>query len=407
VVKNVIKNIRKNMSLVLRNIKGSELSYTEGDNNLLYLESLAMGLSSSITGLSFSYILGVGNETNGNDIVLSNGDKINADNGGGQLDLRYVADNYIFLGNNNTFSTSGNLFLTPDFNILSSNAFFIQPPNALNNNPVSVTNSAVICGDGNEISGRTNTIILALNNVTATEDDAVYVPNVIVNSGDVIKAASGGGQLDLRYGGVNNNIMLSTDAGTYTNEFLSMENGYLAIHSTRTGGGIIDMFADEYNAGFKLGGDGTTFQKVRLYAPGLSFEVTDSASGIDNTSTVTYLNTTQDRFRLGESLAKAVLSFASGGGIIVTQGASEAPSSIISSEGSQINGSVYNTVVLGGNGITATMSNTVYVPDLVASGAVVTLSALPTYADNAAAVAGGLAVNRVYKTSTGELRIVV
>ena len=32
---------------------------------------------------------------------------------------------------------------------------------------------------------------------------------------------------------------------------------------------------------------------------------------------------------------------------------------------------------------------------------------LPVYADNAAAIAGGLAVNDVYKTSTGELRIVV
>jgi len=32
---------------------------------------------------------------------------------------------------------------------------------------------------------------------------------------------------------------------------------------------------------------------------------------------------------------------------------------------------------------------------------------LPTYANNAAAVAGGLAVGDVYKTSTGELRIVV
>lgn len=35
------------------------------------------------------------------------------------------------------------------------------------------------------------------------------------------------------------------------------------------------------------------------------------------------------------------------------------------------------------------------------------LSNLPTYADNAAAVAGGLADNDVYKTATGELRIVV
>jgi len=32
---------------------------------------------------------------------------------------------------------------------------------------------------------------------------------------------------------------------------------------------------------------------------------------------------------------------------------------------------------------------------------------LPAYADNAAAVAGGLSVNDVYKTSTGELRIVI
>ncbi len=32
---------------------------------------------------------------------------------------------------------------------------------------------------------------------------------------------------------------------------------------------------------------------------------------------------------------------------------------------------------------------------------------LPVHADNAAAVTGGLAINDVYKTATGELRIVV
>ena len=32
---------------------------------------------------------------------------------------------------------------------------------------------------------------------------------------------------------------------------------------------------------------------------------------------------------------------------------------------------------------------------------------LKTYANNAAALAGGLAVNDIYKTSTGEIRIVV
>lgn len=34
-------------------------------------------------------------------------------------------------------------------------------------------------------------------------------------------------------------------------------------------------------------------------------------------------------------------------------------------------------------------------------------SNLSTYADNAAAVAGGLATNNFYKTSTGEVRVVV
>tara|TARA_R100001510_G_C7630970_1_gene189828 strand:- start:475 stop:918 length:444 start_codon:yes stop_codon:yes gene_type:complete len=37
----------------------------------------------------------------------------------------------------------------------------------------------------------------------------------------------------------------------------------------------------------------------------------------------------------------------------------------------------------------------------------VKLTGLSTYADNAAALAGGLAVNNVYKTASGELRIVV
>ena len=35
------------------------------------------------------------------------------------------------------------------------------------------------------------------------------------------------------------------------------------------------------------------------------------------------------------------------------------------------------------------------------------LTALPIYANNAAAIAGGLIATDVYKTSTGELRIVV
>ena len=40
-------------------------------------------------------------------------------------------------------------------------------------------------------------------------------------------------------------------------------------------------------------------------------------------------------------------------------------------------------------------------------GVTLNLTNLPIYANNAAAITGGLAVNDVYKTATGELRIVV
>lgn len=44
---------------------------------------------------------------------------------------------------------------------------------------------------------------------------------------------------------------------------------------------------------------------------------------------------------------------------------------------------------------------------LVASNATVTLSGVPTYADNAAALAGGLTAGRLYKTAAGALNVVV
>jgi hypothetical protein len=70
---------------------------------------------------------------------------------------------------------------------------------------------------------------------------------------------------------------------------------------------------------------------------------------------------------------------------------------------------------VSGGAITATSvtaTGPVSVTSLSASGAatiagVPKLTGLSVYASNAAAVSGGLAVNSVYKTATGELRIVV
>ncbi len=52
-----------------------------------------------------------------------------------------------------------------------------------------------------------------------------------------------------------------------------------------------------------------------------------------------------------------------------------------------------------GYGITTNRTNTTFVNNL-------TITQIPTYVDNAAALVGGLLANDVYKTATGELRIV-
>jgi hypothetical protein len=69
------------------------------------------------------------------------------------------------------------------------------------------------------------------------------------------------------------------------------------------------------------------------------------------------------------------------------------------SGGTYVDSDILNRTLLSGVN-TFTAANTF-------SNASISLTALPTYADNAAAVSGGLAVGRVYKTATGELRIVV
>jgi hypothetical protein len=81
------------MSLITRQAKGSKLTIQEMDGNLTYLEALATGS----TPQELSTVLATGNETDGNNIIMSDNDVINAENGGGQLDLRYGADNVVML----------------------------------------------------------------------------------------------------------------------------------------------------------------------------------------------------------------------------------------------------------------------------------------------------------------------
>jgi len=64
-------------------------------------------------------------------------------------------------------------------------------------------------------------------------------------------------------------------------------------------------------------------------------------------------------------------------------------------------------VVDAGNTATKDVTLTGTFRSTVLKGDTIQLLALGTYADNVAALAGGLVINDVYKTATGELRIVV
>jgi len=61
------------MALILRNIKGSALNYNELDNNFTYLETLA---EDAISSSPLSDILSNGNESDGNDLIISVGDTL-------------------------------------------------------------------------------------------------------------------------------------------------------------------------------------------------------------------------------------------------------------------------------------------------------------------------------------------
>jgi len=158
--------------------------------------------------------------------------------------------------------------------------------------------------------------------------------DVVIANNKKINAASGDGQLDLRYGG-DSKVMLSTDAGVYSKEYLNIESGYVELSAVDTGGSRIAMYADEYDAGLLIGNY-------------------NGAATLD------------------------FLAYGKNGFLIENR--TQVPSERI--------------IIKHNDNITIDCLRVV-------------LPTIPTYADNAAAVAGDLPLNGVYKTSTGELRIVV
>jgi len=174
------------------------------------------------------------------------------------------------------------------------------------------------------------------NNLSKTlhygNDSGTY--SIIMGTATSIKSANGGGQIDLDYFSSSGEVSITTDGGAQSESYL-----YMTPTSTDVGGGN--------------GGSITLSGDVSINAP--------STNRIYMRGGNTGLNIS-GRYDVGGS--EDIIKFINNSTQSFTTQNSNKPSISISSRSSTIGAGVTNSVILGGVGINATYSNSVYVPDL-------------------------------------------
>ena len=435
------------MSLTLRNVKGSPLTYTEMDDNLTYLEGLGNGASSSIAGLSFSAVLGVGNDTNGNDIILSDGDVVKAENGTGELNLRAGADNIASLASQDgdiisvleldpAFNNNGTRLYSEDTDSGEISSIAIEPT-AIETQVVQDKNNAtlalgVFTSVFNLRNGDLKSALELDPNENAagtrlyTEDtDSGDFSGLEVKSNNVnIETRTTSGDLSIL--GLNPiSVLIETRTTSGDLSILGLNPGesrYVALSGIIQSGLDLDPGENITNPGTKLyTSDATSGDKseIKLKPDFLEarVETGDLKSGLEldpaenNFGTKLYTLDTNS-----EELSQTIITPTSTINQTLDSNFSVYLSSIETSfvPGSfRSNDTIRFTLQasnLGGSGIADITGQVDLVTDeskIVISSDVLLLPTIPTYADNAAAITGGATANQVYKTSTGELRIVV
>jgi hypothetical protein len=261
---------------------------------------------------------------------------------------------------------------TPQINLgLDSNGFVVTGVTTIDTNTFTTgatLNGTVLEFDRNDLTNAYNVDLSSLQFTGNTSGNCItdlYVSNLYgcspITIHDTIELVNGiidtsgstGGQLQLKYNNNPNEVMLSNDSGNYSEEFLYLSPGYIEMSSYSTDGYIgsytnesgndtSDRFVGHYNF---LGGVRSGFI---------------SARGI--------LDTLDDYFaagivKSGNTSAWNIVTFQNNTLNGKTVNANTYPT-IISSRNSTVNSGVINSVILGGEDITATQSNTVYVDNL-------------------------------------------
>ena len=244
------------------------------------------------------------------------------------------------------------------------------------NNQSSSDSSGVFGGKSNEVSsGATNSVILGGDGLIASESNTVYVPNLEIQAGKVIKSGNGSGTLKLDNNSIIGEVFLGDSSGGLT----IGRHGFGISATSNDGVSILSSDNSSIISGtivnsVILGGVGITADTSNtVYVPDLEIQGGKVIkSGTDRgqiefnswgTDTV-FLST--DNGGGGQSglfispTYTELFHYEAGAQIYLN--ASEL--FLNSTFSSSFNTGVTNSVILGGDGITASASNTAYVPTL-------------------------------------------
>lgn len=215
--------------------------------------------------------------------------------------------------------------------------FLINPTSELRLNGDGGTAGQVIVSGGAGIAptwgsaASTLAAVLAVGNSTGAN-------NIIVDSGQVIKSGTGNGTINLRDGGIDGSVGITSDNGTYGEGFLavsalSMSTGYGSNYFTA------DASSVHYNSSFP------SFSYMTHIEAGLN--------AVGNLSSALYSIAVADN-------TAGIISFktiGSGQAITINSGTDANPT--------VFNAGVINSVALGGRGMTIKTSNAAYANQVI------------------------------------------
>lgn len=368
-------------------------------------------IGSTTSGNSLEQTLSIGNNSGTNNIIMGTATSIKSANFGGQIDLGFMSsflvlstdngtldESYIFLGTNSWYTGGKTSYLQ---GIADDLYLFTSGINNIIGNRVSIGGNGTV-----SISSSTGDIKLVTDTGKSVE----------ISTGTSIKSENGGAAISLDTYGLAKNIFISNDgvgmessiemtpssfsinnstgnltlsSSTYSISMLSnVEMSVGKLIKSASGGGQIDL--DYMSSFLALSTDNGTFAESYIilgtnswytgsatnYLQGIAGNLYLATDGLNNITGSTIIMGANSELRVSTNNVFTLYgSFDSSPvvDVILVKDNFSTPSSstlndmpgvFIGSQNSTINAGVYNSVVLGGTGLTAISSNTVYVPDL-------------------------------------------